>query len=128
MIAVAIVVFLLLVSIGIPTFTSVNTLAPGTKSLQHAKHIRLACVLYANDNNGRFPPSLDALYPDYLQDRQILISPLSPGTPIGYTYTPGLTETSPTNSLLIEDKFAPTLKQKKIVVYVNGEGCVLDFP
>ena len=96
------------------------------KSLSNAKQIGLACKQYAIDNDGHFPPSLNALFPTYLSTRSVLVSPLAPGEPIGYIYTVGLTDTSATDSVLIEDKFAPKAKHKRIVVYADDSARVLN--
>ncbi len=99
-----------------------------TKSLSNAKRIGFAFREYAVNNNGHFPHSLDELFPTYLDDRSILVSPFMPNEPIGYTYGPGygpgLTDTSDPNAVLIEDKFAP-LKGVRIVAHVDGSSQVL---
>ena len=99
-----------------------------SKSLNNAKLLGLACNTYAIDHDGNFPPSLDALYPTYLKDRHFLISPYAPSEPIGYEYTPGLTETSPPNTIFIEDKFVPISKHKRIVACVDISSRALPCP
>jgi len=99
-----------------------------TKSLSKAKQIYICCRVYASDNGGNYPPSLDVLFPTYLSDRSILVSPIAPGEPVGYKYTPGLTLSSATNTVLIEDKFAPSLKHERIVVYVDDHAEILRIP
>jgi len=96
-------------------------------SLRNAKKLCTACRQYASNHQGNFPPSLDALFPDYLTDRSMLASPLMPGEPAGYTYTAGLKDTGPVNAVVIEDKFAP-LKHHRIVAYVDGSARILDTP
>jgi hypothetical protein len=99
------------------------------KSLANARKICLVCRQYSREHAGLFPPSLDTLFPQYLQDRSILASPLQPAEPVGYTYTPpgpGLTD-SPT-TIVIEDKFAPSLGHIRLVIYANGSGGPLQIP
>jgi hypothetical protein len=99
------------------------------KSLSNAKDICLACKEYAIDNDGNFPPSLDALFPKYLTDRSVLVSHLLPSEPVGYTYTPpGLGKTNSPDTVVIEDKFAPTLTHDRIVVYADDSARILKIP
>lgn len=93
-------------------------------SLAHVEQIVLACKEYAIDNDGNFPPSLDALFPTYFskKERAFLVSPLNPADPVGYIYTPGLKDAPPSDTIVIEDKFAPSIIHKRIVVYKDGRG------
>ncbi len=95
------------------------------KSLSFAKQIALACKIYAADNDGAFPPTLDALVPSYFSAdnlKKMLVSAFAPNEPVGFTYHPGLTDASDPKAILLEDKFAPTASGQKIVVYVDGTG------
>ena len=99
------------------------------KSMANARQLCLVCRQYSRDHGGVFPPSLDTLFPQYLTDRSKLASPLSPGEPAGYTYTfPGPGKTDSPDTIVIEDKFAPTLAHNRIVVYANGSARVLNTP
>jgi hypothetical protein len=98
------------------------------KSESNAKQLCIACKIYAIDHDGYYPPSLDALFPTYIADRAALASPLKPGDPVGYKYTRGLTDTSPSGIVLIEDKFAPSLKHVRIVVYTDDSAKILKIP
>jgi len=93
-IIVVFVAFLALALFLIPGGSRVQIRSLETKSMNNAKQIGFACHTYAVDHGGNYPPSLDALFPTYLPDRSILISPFKPGEPIGYIYTPGLKDTS----------------------------------
>ena len=106
-------------SVALPAFSGVQQKALAVKSTNNVKQICLACIQYSTDNNGTFPPSLDGLFPAYLQDRSILASPFMPGVPDGYTYTPGLKNNAPGDTILIEDKFAP-LKNLRIIGHLDG--------
>ena len=90
------------------------------------KQIALACKLYAADYDGKFPPTLDALRP-YLSDEILLVSPFAPDEPVGYTYTPGLTATSPAKDVLVEDKFAGK-EHQRVVAHVDGSAEVTKVP
>ena len=113
--------------LALPAFSKVRGKSNATKSLSTAKQIGLACKLYALDNDGKFPPNLAALIPDYLPEATILVSPFAPGEPAGYSYRAGLTEKSPPKTVLLEDKFAAREKQR-VVVRVDGSGEVLPAP
>jgi len=96
-----------------------------TGSLQNAKMLGLACKQYAIDNKGNYPASLDLLVPKYLPSRESLASPLEPGKSNGYTYHPGLKDTSPPDAILIEDKFAPKAMHDNIVIYADDSGRII---
>ena len=113
--------------LALPVFSKVRGRGNATKSLSNAKQIGTACKLYALDNDGKFPPNLAALIPDYLPEAAIFVSPFAPGEPAGYSYRAGLTEKSPPKTVLLEDKFAGREKQR-VVVRVDGSGEVLPAP
>lgn len=104
-----------------------GTDTPMVKSLYNAKAICVACRKYALDHGGTFPPSLDALFPTYLTDRAQLTSPLMPSEPDGYTYKAGLKAPVATDTVLIEDRFAP-LSHHRVVSYADGSARILDEP
>jgi len=101
--------------------------SPAARSLTNAHSLASACRQYASGHQGSFPPSLDALFPGYLTDRSLLVSPLKPEEPAGYLYTAGLKDIGPVNAVLIEDKFAP-LQHIRIVAYVDGSARILNTP
>jgi hypothetical protein len=112
------------VGVALPVFSQVEQRGKATKSLANAKQIGVACKIYALDYNGKYPPNLKVLVPDYLPDVSIFISPFAPDEPIGYIYHPGLTDSSPATAVLLEDKFAESEK-KRVVIYADGRGEVL---
>ncbi len=107
---------------ALPVFNTVSGKGKATKSLANAKQICLACKLYASDNDGKFPPTLDALVPTYMSDKKQFASPFAPDEPMGYTYHPGLLDSASPETILLEDKFAPDAAQQKVVVHVDGSG------
>ena len=121
-----IVIAAILASMALPIFNTDNRRPPGLRSLNKAKGIYRSCNAYAIDNGGNFPPSLDSLFPDYLSDREVLISPFMPGEPVGYIYTSGLKHTSPAGTPIIEDKFALSKGHFRVVVYADGSGRCID--
>jgi len=124
----AIIAAIAVIPIGIGAGSYVRSIRGEVQCINHAKIIGLACLTYAQDHGGNFPPSFDALFPTYLDNssRSILVSPLMPSEPVGYTYTPGLKTTSPNQLILVEDKFSPKRIHKRIVLHVDGS--VEDLP
>lgn len=64
----AIFVTLLLISIMLPTFSSVNIRCPEVRDEDEGCRVYLAIYSYASDNGGRFPSKLQDLVPEYLQE------------------------------------------------------------
>jgi hypothetical protein len=82
--------------------------------------------VYSRAHAGNFPPTFDALFPQYLQDRVMLASPLSPGDAVGYTYTPPtVARVDSPDTIVIEDKFAPDLTHHRVVAYANGSARII---
>ena len=65
--------------------------------------------------------------PSYLGDSKVFTSPFAADVPMGYEYTAGLTETSPPDTVLLEDKFSAHAHQR-VVVLVDGSGSVSKAP
>ncbi|MDH4238374.1 MAG: type II secretion system protein GspG [Phycisphaerae bacterium] len=85
--------------------------AKRTVSLNNLKQIALACIMYADDHEGKFAPDLQKLYP-YHRNPKILESPRKPEDFVGpsYIYVSG-----------------PTLRMRRphviIIAYENPEFC-----
>jgi hypothetical protein len=107
---------------------SVQIEAIETVSLSHGQRIALACRTYALDHGGNYPPSLGILFPKYLKDRAVLISPFQPHESVGYRYTTGLTVGSPSDTVIVEDKFRTRDGHDRLVVHVDGTAEVLLTP
>ncbi|MDP9003754.1 MAG: hypothetical protein M3N12_03075, partial [Verrucomicrobiota bacterium] len=114
-------------AVAMPAFAKARDQSKATKSLAQAKQIGLGCKMYAEDNDGTFPPTLDALVPKYVSDSKTLTSPFAPDVPIGYDYTAGLTEESPADKVLVEDKFS-SREHQRVVVRVDMSGEVTHQP
>ena len=56
---------LLLLSSVIPSKTGPSP-SPRMRAVNHMKSLALACRAYAADWEGKLPPTLDALYPDFI--------------------------------------------------------------
>ena len=110
-----------------PIFGNVAENGKATKSLGNAKMIALACKMYATDHEGKFPPALQVLLPDYLPGAEFLVSPFAPDIPIGYDYTPGLTDASTPETVLIADRFS-IAEKLRIVIHVDLSGKIIRGP
>jgi hypothetical protein len=121
-----IMIVAVLLGIALPVFSEVQLKGSETKLLSNAKQVATACHLYALDHHDAFPPKLDDLVPQYLQDRSILTSPLTPGDPVGFYYFGGSTKDAPDKVLLLS-KFKDR-RGKRIVMHVDGSGAVQDPP
>lgn len=97
--------------------------ARALRCLANAKQIALACRLFAQDNEGRFPTALDELVPDYISDSILFSSPLAPKSDeVGYELLGGQ-ETDAPSQVLVRGRFA-TSDGRRSVVYVNGWGAL----
>jgi len=98
----------------------VGFLAPGAMKLRekarrskcqnNLKQIFYAISSYRDDHSEQYPPSLDALHDDYIDDLQVFKCPSSasptPSAPSGgdYEYHTGLSPSSASTAALAEDK------------------------
>ncbi len=103
---------------ALSVISKIQEKAKATKSLANARQIVVACNRYAAEHDGKLPKELRELVGTYIADGLILISPFKDGE-VGYAYTPGLTLSSPIETVLLEDKFSPNAGFK-ITVNVDG--------
>ena len=98
----------------------IGFLAPGAMKLRekarrskcqnNLKQIYYAISAYRDDHHEQYPPSLDALYEDYLDDLEVFKCPSSaspvPAAPSSgaYEYRAGLSPASRSTEPLVEDK------------------------
>ena len=119
---IGLVILPILAGIALPVFGEVKLRGEETKSLSNAKQIGTACILYSMDHENAFPPKLDDLIPEYLDDRKLFTSTLSPGEPMAYTYYGGSSK-DPADKVLLMSKFKDR-RNRRIIIYVNGSGSV----
>ena len=96
----------------------------------HLKQLGLGCKMHASEHNGRFPDSLQALYPEYNPSQDDFRCPGATRPPAtaadtatlsDYEMIPGLTEKSPANTVLIREKStANHTPAGRNVLYVDG--------
>ena len=86
--------FWLLVSLGLvvvafPTFNNVRESGYQARNKSYAQQIILGCRVYASDNQGNFPDSLDDLYPDYINSKDIFLHKDINSNSERFVYYPG---------------------------------------
>ena len=96
-------------------YEQVKIQALASRSLARAQLIALRCKSYAQENDGRFPPSLDALESMSADVPILLTSPFAPSEKVGYTYHAALTKDSAPSEILLEDKFALSAGRSVVV-------------
>jgi hypothetical protein len=67
------------------------------------RQVGLACHMYADDNDERFPQSVSQLFPDYLDNVRVLHCPSARSRNVPgphYVYVPGLRSASPPEYVL----------------------------
>ncbi len=85
----------------------------------NVKVLLLGCRAYAADNEGNYPPTLKALYPDYVDYLPAFEGRDDKGKEkLPMNYHQGLTPTSDPKAPVIEHPF--TFDGKKITAYVSG--------
>lgn len=94
------------------------------------KQLGLSCKLFASEHDGRFPDTLQALYPEYTPDVSIFRCPSATQEPTGtidavppshYEIVPGLTESSPKTTILIQEKNTENhVPAGRSVLYIDG--------
>ena len=104
--------------------------------ISNLKQIGCAMHLYADEWGGHFPPELGRLYPKYVTDRRTFLCPskaVSTNLRAGdvaldfsvcYQYTPGLTDKSSPDSILVIDRKGNHVighhKGSRNAVFVSG--------
>ena len=91
------------------------------KAMYDAKHVGLACRTYAIENGGDFPPTLDALFPDYitLKTESLIYKKTGNEKVNRWTYLgKALTELSTGDKIVLRSK--DLFEGKHIIVRVEG--------
>ena len=112
----------ILAGVALPVFSEVKEKANLTKALSNAKQIGIGCKIYAADHDGKFPPNLDDLVPDYLPDAAALACPYpDPKHPVPFEYLGGSEKDDP-QKVLVSSPEVPG--KGRVFVYVDGSGIV----
>jgi Tfp pilus assembly major pilin PilA len=113
----------IIAAIALPVFSSVTSRAQGTKELSDMRQVMMAAKMYAIDNDGKFPDSLEQLTPNYISDPNILFTVTSSGRE-QFTYIPGSTEVSPAETIVL---VSPVVRRnRRAVATADGAAMLLD--
>jgi competence protein ComGC len=90
------------------------------------KTIGIALYMYANKNNGKFPPSLKTLYEEkYLSDKNTMNCPINRSTGTiddpDYFYVSGLSLKTSENEPMVYDKTDNHPGLDRNVLFLNGD-------
>ena len=111
----------ILVSMAVPVFNVVQEKANQMATGNNARQVVMACKVYAVDHGGSFPPSLDALVPEYIEAPEVLQSrpPSEDGDVSGFEYTTGLTDSDPGETVVLQSKRIYRLN-KRVIARLDG--------
>lgn len=108
---------LLLLSLFVPS-KSCPPLSPQSKAVNQMKQLSLGCRAYAADWDGELPPTLETLYPDYIDVADFFYAIDKSGEKIPIIYRhPHLAEESERLPLL---EWPIPLGDKKLIAYKGG--------
>jgi len=100
-------IFVLMTVILAPFIQFAKSRAAMMNCATNLRKISLGLHQYAARNNDAFPPDLEALYPDYIDDEKIFDCPASKKigskTKPDYIYIAGLAETSSPKDIIVRD-------------------------
>lgn len=89
-----------------PALAEAREQAKVTQSMSNLRQIATACLLYANDNDGKFPAELETLVTKGMLTKPVLHSPRDwDKERISYTLVGGTTKADPTDVLAYEMSF-----------------------
>jgi hypothetical protein len=110
----------ILAGIALPVFAEVKDRGNQTRALSDIKQVGTACKIYAADHDGRFPPKLEDLIPDYLPDAGLLACTYpDPKNPVAFEYFGGSEKDDPKKILIA----SPAIEGKgRVFLYVDGSG------
>jgi prepilin-type processing-associated H-X9-DG protein len=114
-------------AILMPALGKAKSTAQRTLSLSNLKQIGMACMMYANDNKGDFPPNLEVLVKYDLTDK-VLVSPRKPANHPGpsYIYIAGQKTSSPIENILAYEDPAFAKDGKVIALFLDGHVEIMD--
>lgn len=88
-------------------------------NVNNLKQIGLACRMYSNSNNDEFPPTLDALKDDFLQQDSIYLwTNVKTGKKKPFVYAPGYNESDSVDTMIAAAPMA--VNGKREVLWLDG--------
>ena len=102
----------------ISSYSGISAPATRTKAINHVKQLLLGCRAYAADHEGSYPPTLEGLYPDYIDLKDFFHVRDDRGALVPMIYHPGHKDLGEAGAILIEHPLL--FDGKRIVGYVGG--------
>jgi len=111
-----------------PTLSRARTETRKALDWNNLRQIDLGIHMYAQDNKEKFPNTLSALYPKYISTLDVFKCPAQKekiktkteiDTKTGYKYTSGLSEESPSSTVVAHTKKG-YFKRGRNILYVDG--------
>jgi prepilin-type processing-associated H-X9-DG protein len=109
-------------AVMLPALAKAKDQSQRVVSMNNLKQIGLACMMYANDHNGEFPPNLEVLVKDGHLTDKILVSPRKPTGHSGpsYIYIAGQKTSSPIENILAYEDPSFAKDGKRIALFLDG--------
>ena len=114
-IALAVLAILIIVWWFIPGDTAPRGI---TKDISYAKQVWIACRVYADEHDGEYPPALDILVPDYIEDQRTPNILRDENSRDRWIYYRPQNKTHDENHLLVESTYK--IKDRKIYGFTDG--------
>ena len=105
--------------IASPLFRSTAPRSPRIVAANNARLLLLGCRAFAGDHDENYPKTLDELYPDYVDDKELFFCDDKKGRREKFIYLPGFNTTSQAREPIIVSPFAFP-KNRVIVGYAGG--------
>ena len=110
----------LLVSILLPSLSRARHLAKRSVSAANLHGIAISCMIYANDNDEKFPPDLETLVQDGSITRKQLKAPNDAYEGVSYVYIAGQTRDSDSRNVLAHERRGLNDGEGVNVAFVDG--------
>ncbi|MDP2913786.1 MAG: type II secretion system protein [Candidatus Omnitrophota bacterium] len=117
-------IFLLVMAALGPFVHMAKSRANRISCANNLRKISLGLHMYAADHKDIFPPDIDSLYPDYVDDPNVFDCPATKKagkkSDPDYSYTTGLTEVSSPKEIIAQDIDTNHKRRGKNAVRING--------
>jgi prepilin-type processing-associated H-X9-DG protein len=108
----------LAISILLPSLSRARELAKRAVSASNLRGIGQGCYIHANDHDGRFPDSLEALIEEGMITREMLNSPRDKEGAVSYVYVAGQTESTDARNVIAYERVMG--KEGTNVLFLDG--------
>lgn len=117
----------IVVATFIPAFSKVRENANAIYQVNEIRQITMACKMYAMENDGKFPPHLEVLVPNFLESEELLTwEDRKTREKLPYLYRPGLKQESAPDEPIV---LAPAaINHRRAVGYADGHVEAMKLP